>query len=111
MTPAEKIQAMINGRQAQIDQIEAELNILRELQDEFRGSNGAPGGGRRRDEERHAKLVMALRAVVTGITVADMSEASGYGLSSMKTKIRKMHKAGEVERVSPGRYRLKGAGT
>jgi hypothetical protein len=110
VTPAQNLQSMINGRLAQIDQLEAEVVIMRKLLRELGGPkpNGHPGGGRKRDEERHAKLIGVLRARVAsgGASVAEMSEASGYGLSSMQTKIKKMFKAGEVERVAKGRYRM-----
>lgn len=110
MNAIENLQAMINGRLAEIDQLEAEVSIMRQLLQKLGApKNGAPGGGRKRDEERHAKLLEVLRAPAgMGAGVEEMSRASGYGLSSMQTKIKKMFKAGEVERVSKGRYRLKG---
>lgn len=121
MTPARKLRKLIEEKRADIagvesvmirheQELEALLKVQHALGLDMRkpAANGRPGRGRPRSPERHEKLMNALRNPSReGLSVAQLSEESGYPVNTLETKIKMMFKAGEVERVSRGRYRLK----
>lgn len=101
MTPAENLQSMINGRLAQIDQLEAEVVIMRKLLREL----GGPKPNGKRAENSAAFDNLLKQAPKEGWTVKEIADGLGRSVGTIKVKVWTLHKAGKLVKVSTGRYR------